>query len=223
MIEYNLVRSKRKTVGIYIRACNVEVRAPIKCPKTEIDRFMALKENWIVEKLALSKKQTVLKESFALNYDDMITLRGIKYPITAKTGAYAGFNSEFYLPPGLESMQIKAACIKIYRRLAKDYITERAAVFSKQMGVIPTSIKINSAKTRWGSCSAQKSLNFSWRLIMACDDVIDYVVVHELAHIRQMNHSAKFWMVVEDVLPDYKERKARLKDMQKQLYCEDWG
>ena len=94
--------------------------------------------------------------------------------------------------------------------------------FAKRMDVTPTAIKINGAKTRWGSCSAKKSLNFSWRLIMADDDVIDYVVVHELAHIAEMNHSARFWALVEGALPDYQSRKAKLKALQQRLSIEDW-
>ncbi|MDR2568929.1 MAG: M48 family metallopeptidase, partial [Oscillospiraceae bacterium] len=74
----------------------------------------------------------------------------------------------------------------------------------------------------WGSCSAKKSLNFSWRLIMADEDVIDYVVVHELAHLIEMNHSVRFWAVVERVLPDYRERQKWLRELQRKLNVEDW-
>ena len=74
------------------------------------------------------------------------------------------------------------------------------------MGVSVTNLKINSAKTRWGSMSGKKSVNFSWRLILADDNIIDVVVVHELAHIKQMNHSDKFWAEIEKILPDWRER-----------------
>lgn len=118
--------------------------------------------------------------------------------------------------------QIKSACVQIYRMLAKRDLTEKTLDFAKQMSVMPTAVKINNAKTRWGSCSSKKSLNFSWRLIMADDDVIDYVVVHELAHITEMNHSARFWSIVEGVLPDYRKRKTKLKELQRRLNGEDW-
>ena len=91
------------------------------------------------------------------------------------------------------------------------------------MNVTPIAVKVNSAKTRWGSCSGRNSINFSWRLIMADDDVIDYVIVHELAHIKEHNHSDRFWAVVASVLPDYKMRQAKLKILQKKLASEDWG
>ena len=87
---------------------------------------------------------------------------------------------------------------------------------------MPSAVKINGAKTRWGSCSSKKSINFSWRLIKADDDVIDYVVVHELSHITEMNHSPNFWAIVENILLDYRERKVKLKRLQKRLSMENW-
>jgi len=101
-------------------------------------------------------------------------------------------------------------------------MAERVAHYKEIMGVSPAAVKINGAKTRWGSCSAKKSLNFSWRLIMADDAAIDYVVVHELAHMFEMNHSERFWAIVAGVLPDYKERRKRLKELQRRLNAENW-
>ena len=222
-MDYTLTRSDRKTIAIYIRDGAVEVRAPLKMPKRDIDRFVASKEKWIVEKLAAANERLARRESFALHYGDSVAYRGRPYPIAAKDGDRIGFDDErFYMPPGLPPEGIKAACVQIYRLLAKRDLTAKALEFAKRMGVTPSAVKINGATTRWGSCSAQRSLNFSWRLVMAQDDVIDYVVVHELAHITEMNHSARFWTIVAGVLPDYKERQKRLKELQKRLNAEDW-
>lgn len=90
-------------------------------------------------------------------------------------------------------------------------ITEQIEHFSKIMGVSPVSVSINSAKKRFGSCSSSGSLNFSYRLAFYPHEAIDYVVVHELAHLKEMNHSRAFWAIVEGVLPDYKSRRALLK------------
>ena len=90
------------------------------------------------------------------------------------------------------------------------------------MEVAPSAVGITAAKTRWGSCSARRSINFSWRLAFADDAVIDYVVVHALAHITEMNHSARFWAIVAAVLPDYRERRERLKILQRRLVAENW-
>jgi len=94
--------------------------------------------------------------------------------------------------------------------------------FARQMGVKPSAVKINSARTRWGSCSAKASLNFSWKLMLADKKIVDYVVVHELCHIKEMNHSPQFWSEVEKILPDYQERKAALKLVQLKITQECW-
>ncbi|MCL2355879.1 MAG: M48 family metallopeptidase [Defluviitaleaceae bacterium] len=219
---YTLTRSRRKTVVIYVRGGAVEVRAPLRMPEDEIDRFVAEKEEWILKILAKQRIQVENKKSFAVNYGSFVTFRGNQYAIASRSGL--GFDGEFFcVPPDLTPQQIKAICIQIYRRLAKEHISNRVAAFAAQMNAVPAVVKINGAMKRWGSCSSKKSLNFSWRLIMADDSVIDYVVVHELAHLVEMNHSARFWAVVATVLPDYPARKLRLKELQKKLANEDWA
>jgi len=220
---YTLIRSKRKTIALYIREGGVEVRAPLKMPKSEIDKFVISKEKWITDKLLKSTERTVLRKNFNLDYGSQISYRGKQYPIKAKEGNRVGFDGErFYIPSGLTTEQIKAACVQVYRMLAKRDLTSKTLLYAEQMSVAPAAVKINSARTRWGSCSAKKTINYSWRLIMADDVVIDYVVVHELAHLSEMNHSTRFWSIVESVLPDYCERKKKLRDLQYRLNAEDW-
>ena len=191
--------------------------------RIEIDRFVASKEKWIAEKLAQSCARLEQRQSFALNYGDLIVYRGNKYPIIAQEGRRIGFNGDhFFMPPNLSSEQVMDCCIQIYRMLAKHDLTSKTLFYAEQMHVSPAAIKVSGAKTRWGSCSAQKNLNFSWRLIMADDEVIDYVVIHELAHLREMNHSQQFWAIVQKMLPDYKQRRAQLKALQKRLSVESW-
>ena len=99
-----------------------------------------------------------------------------------------------------------------YRKEARRRITERAAYFAEKMGVDYGRIAIKAAKTRWGSCSAKGNLNFHWKLILMPPAILDYVVVHELAHRIEMNHSPRFWAQVERILPDYRERRRWLKE-----------
>ena len=105
--------------------------------------------------------------------------------------------------PGLEA---------VYRREAAKRLKERTAYFASLMGVSYGRITVRAAKTRWGSCSAQGNLNFHWKLILMPPQVLDYVVVHELAHRIEMNHSPRFWAQVERILPDYRERRGWLKE-----------
>jgi len=207
IMEYSLTRTNRKTAAIYVRNGGVEVRAPYRMPQHDINDFVLSKEQWIKERLENSIWQTERRAAFELSFGDSIMLRGAMFPLVSRIGTHAGFDGNvFYMPPDLTSEQIKAVCVQIYRRLAKEHLTERALYFKAIMGTELFTIKINGAKTRWGSCSAKHSVNFSWRLMMVSDSVIDYVVVHELAHLIQLNHSRRFWSVVRRIMPDYKYR-----------------
>ena len=107
-------------------------------------------------------------------------------------------------------IHLDAAQEKELRERAKSVLAQRTAYFARQIGVTYGKITVRDQKTRWGSCSQTGNLNFNFRLILAPSEVLDYVVVHELCHRRQMNHSAQFWQEVAQVLPDYRKRKAWL-------------
>ena len=107
-------------------------------------------------------------------------------------------------------IHLDAAKEKELRERAKSVLAQRTAYFARQIGVTYGRITVRDQKTRWGSCSQTGNLNFNFRLILAPPEVLDYVVVHELCHRRQMNHSAQFWQEVAQVLPDYRKRKAWL-------------
>ena len=107
-------------------------------------------------------------------------------------------------------IHLDAAQEKELRERAKSVLAQRTADFARQVGVTYGRITVRDQKTRWGSCSQTGNLNFNFRLILAPPEVLDYVVVHELCHRRQMNHFAQFWQEVARVLPDYRERKAWL-------------
>lgn len=111
-----------------------------------------------------------------------------------------------HIPEDFDQSEIKA----LKERLLK-IIEPLIEYYSIKMGVYPSRISINSARTRFGSCSSKKSLNFSYRLALYPYEAIEYVCVHELAHLKEMNHSKRFWAIVEEQLPDYKSRKALLK------------
>lgn len=98
-----------------------------------------------------------------------------------------------------------------YRETARERITGRVQYYAPMMRVKYNRIFIKEQKTRWGSCSSLGNLNFNWKLILLEPGLLDYVVVHELAHLKQMNHSPAFWAEVETILPDYRERRRRLR------------
>ena len=222
--SYQLIRSHRQSIAIYItKEATLEVRAPKNVSQAEIDRVVASKQDWINKHLPRVKENLANKEAFTLDYNQKVLLQGKEYPIRAQAGEFAGFDGEqFYLPPHLSAAEIKGIMIKLYKKIAKEKLTNRTRQLAKAMAVAPSAIKINSARRRWGTCSNKGSINFSWRLIMADDEVIDYIIVHELAHIKELNHSHKFWRIVEEVLPDYRVRLTKLRNFEKRLASENW-
>jgi predicted metal-dependent hydrolase len=225
-MDYTLVRANRKTLALYVRENGFEVRAPLKMPQKNIDRFVEQKRAWAERRFAQLVIQNKQKAAFTVNYGSHIPYRGCEWCVLEQHDAAPNVTygcGAFYLPSHLTPAQIKRGCVQIYRILAKRDLIEKVAYYASKMGVSPSGVKINGAKTRWGSCSSKQSLNFSWRLMMSEDEAIDYVVVHELAHIKEMNHSQRFWAIVAEVLPDYKKRQSQLKALQKRFCLEDWG
>lgn len=169
-MTYEIVRSRRRTVALEVtREGRVLVRAPLRMPQGEIERFVASHAAW------LEKAQA---------------------KVAARLAAH---------PPLTE--QETAAL----RQRAKELLPDRVAHYAAIMGVTPTSVKITSARTRFGSCSGKNGICFSLYLMQYPEEAIDYVVVHELAHIRHHDHSPAFYAEVAKVLPDYKERMKLLK------------
>lgn len=222
-MDFNIIRTNRKTMAIYVRNDgSVEVRAPKRMDLHTIEQFVHSKTDWIKSKITIARKTIEQKQEHIITYGDDVRYLGEYYPIQGREGPYIGFQNEFYIPYGLLDDQVKQAVIQIYKLLAKQVIQSKVKHYAQIMRVSPTSIRVNSAKTRWGSCSSKGGLNFSWRLVMAEESVVDYVVVHELSHLLQMNHSKEFWRIVESILPQFQEEKRKLKGLEKKLQQEVW-
>ena len=127
------------------------------------------------------------------------------------------YEGTFFLCKGSEE-ELCAQAQQLYRKIAREELSRRVAFYAQKMGVSPTAIRINGAKGRWGSCSGKNSLNFSWRLMMAPEHAVNYVVVHELCHILHHDHSREFWQEVERFFPDWKECRNILAQTSKKPY-----
>jgi predicted metal-dependent hydrolase len=108
------------------------------------------------------------------------------------------------------------------KNIALRELTIRTEEWAKRMGVRPTKISVGNARKRWGSCKQDGSVRYTWRIMLGNDRVVDYLVVHELAHLKQMNHSKRFWAVVGSVLPDFKERRKELRALYRSIENEGW-
>ena len=116
-----------------------------------------------------------------------------------------------------QDLALNANDVSRLKTQATAYLTERTDYFAEIMGVKYKKLRVNSANTRWGSCNSKGEINYTFRLILAPRDLVDYVVVHELAHLKEMNHSKKFWSIVSTVLPHYKQLQKQLTDWQRSM------
>lgn len=218
-LEYDLLRSKRKTIAVTVRAGGVvEVRAPRWVPQGQIEDFLAQKRGWIDAHRAQMLRMADERSAFRVEPGAALPLLGREVPVLAgERPAFDG--AAFRLDPARPG---KPQMIGLYRAIARRIIGERVELYAPLVGVRPAGLRITSASTRFGSCSGKNSLNFTWKLVMAELPLVDYVVVHELCHIREHNHSARFWAEVERVLPDYRERERWLKAFAARLQAQNW-
>lgn len=224
-INYSLKRSKKrkKTISLQIGSnSDVTVYAPYYTPVSEINRFVEEKRNWI-DRILLN--QALLpnhhKEKTYETGEEFYYL-GRPYPLEAgfdpleTTGVFPRFDRFVLNCPDNGEMK-KYYFALWYQKKAREHIPARVEHFSRELNLQPRGVRITSARSRWGSCSEDNLLAFSFRLMMAPPQVIDYVVVHELMHIREKNHSSKFWQLVIEAMPDSKLHRRWLREHQDML------
>ena len=198
------------------RQGRVVIRAPLYTVKKEIDRFFEQNRGWVVRKLAERRAiQEMCKPKSFVPGEEFLFL-GKSYPL--RVGEANGkvpvlsFCSRGFTLPRNHTAKARDLFIRWYKGRAWEKITEKVLYFSKRLDLLPQGIRLMTARTQWGSCSPDNRLSFNWKLVMAKDALIDYVVAHELLHIKEKNHSPRFWEALESFMPDYKVRKAWLDD-----------
>lgn len=206
-----IVRTRRKTIALVItQDAELIVRVPLKIPLSFIERAVNKRSEWINRKIAEIKSRPRSEKRQFVTGGKFFYL-GQQYELQIVTNQHSVFLKEKLCVPEGSAWYIKSAIEKWYKKRALALIGERCKLYSKIVGSVPASIRITNAQKRWGSCGVKKKVNFSWRLIMAPIEVIDYVVVHELAHLEQLNHSRLFWNKVKSLLPDFKTRQQWLR------------
>lgn len=188
-VEYK----KKKNISLTIDPEGfITIRAPLGISEEELEKIIAPMAPKIEKRLAEIEKNKQIFNEGSYNDDEYFKL----------FGEYVS-----YVESGIAQSELP----KYYLDSLKDYLDESLNRYSKLMGVKFKEVKITQTKTTWGTCNTSKKLTFNLRLAMASKSVIDYVVVHELAHLKHMNHDRSFWNTVGKVLPDYKERQGYLK------------
>lgn len=228
-MEYQLLRSRRKTLSLSVLPDGtVQVRAPLTLSNQIIRQWVDSKTSWITARRQELDRRQALQSSYTLGEGQTLLLGGQRLPIRLEPGCSAARLEEgaVVLPrgegsPDPSSLRRQAA-EQLYRKLARPQLTALLEQWAPRMGVCPTGLHITGARTRWGSCSGKNSLSFSWRLMLCPPACVEYVVVHELAHILQHNHSPRFWQEVERQLPDFRQRQDTLRQVGRALAEEGW-
>jgi len=212
------IRSKRKTLALVVKPDgSLIVRAPLRASERTIRQFVKDNSQWIQKKQA--EFQAVV-HPLPKRYvpGELFMYLGQEYPleIVKRPNPALLLEQNFKLS---ESAQDHAARVfeRWYREQARHILEDRVNYYARQYAFQYKKIGITAARTRWGSCSATGSLNFSWRLMMAPIEAVDYVVVHELVHTIVHDHSRRFWKKVEEIMPDFRERRKWLRKNGSQL------
>ncbi|SDD82367.1 M48 family metallopeptidase [Paraburkholderia lycopersici] len=216
-LHYQLKRSSRKSIGFAIDGSGLSITAPRWVTLADIETAIAEKQRWIFAKLAEWQTRTEQRALPRVNWGDGAQLPFLGKPVTVKLGAASlAFDEEtrvlvLPLPPHADAQQIKDRVTGWLQAEAKRIFGERLDVYAAKLGVAFRSYALSSAATRWGSCSSEGRIRLNWRLIHFPLSVVDYVVAHELAHLREMNHSPRFWETVESIFPEFREARKALK------------
>jgi predicted metal-dependent hydrolase len=225
-IPYRVTRSRkrRRTIEIAIDASGrVSVAAPVWTPAHEIDDFVRRKAGWIRRQIATppAPPQVQPERTFAagetlpfLGRQVVLDVQDIE-GIERASARLAGDVLEVRLPTGrtgeARDASVREAIERWYRARARVVFAERVAHFAAIAGVSPKRVLVRAQKTRWGSCGRDGTLRLNWHLMLAPTAVVDYIVVHELCHLRRGGHGKAFWQLVERVLPEYRAAKAELR------------
>ena len=223
-----IIKSKRKSFGLEIGSeGSLIVRAPKRASRKTIQEVVDGKRSWILEKQRLAKlrfkkrkpKNFVEGESFLfLGHPYKLLLTDVPdSPLTLVPDSPLTLKDRNFILAKEYHEYARELFIAWYKEQAYNKISERVTLYSLYSGINYQRVKISNAQNRWGSCSEKGNLNFTWRLIMAPIKAIDYIVVHELAHLEEMNHSSRFWARVKDIMPDYEKHERWLKENNESL------
>jgi predicted metal-dependent hydrolase len=217
LIWYGFVRARRKTLTIVVERGMVEVRAPRWTPMGEIESFLREKERWIRRRIDEARR---IPPPFVWREGERLPLLGEPVRLVlAEPGSGVALAGQD-LRVGLRAAgpaALRASVLEWLMGHAQAVFHERIAVFAPRIGVREPQLRLSNARTQWGSCNAHGRVLLNWRLVHAPLRLVDYVVAHELAHMRELNHSRRFWAVVESAYPDYRVARRELNRLEKQL------
>jgi predicted metal-dependent hydrolase len=221
-LHYQLERRQRRTVGLKITATGLVIHAPQRISQAHLEDIIVQKSDWIRKKLAslTANKIPVMQWQHGeqlLFLGNSLTL-ALEHNVRSKAVEYEPGILQLGMPNHNDESLVAHKVIQWYKKQALADFTRRLEIFSSKLGVSFASLSLSNASSRWGSCNSKKEIRLNWRLLQAPPHIINYVVCHELAHLKEMNHSAKFWVIVASICPDYKTAEKELKALSSQLH-----
>lgn len=218
-LHYALKRSARRSIGFAIDSTGLTITAPRWVTLADIETAITEKQRWIFTKLIEWQTRVEQRALPKVDWKDGAEVPYLGQPVRVKLGspqgtlAFSAHDAALQVPLPLQAdpQQIKDRVQGWLQGEAKRLFGERLAIYAQKLGVNYRAYALSSAATRWGSCSSDGKIRLNWRLIHFPLSIIDYVVAHELAHLREMNHSPRFWQTVESIFPEFREARQTLK------------
>ena len=224
-VEYTLIQTVRSSVLFQaLPEGQIRVYAPKMMRLRDIDRMVRERAGELLEMgRAVDRRVEEDRRNHPVSDGSTILIEGVPHVIRLRQGAHAAGHIEegalrVTVPDPSDDPAVRGVIRATLSERALRRIRERVEYFAPRVGRRPGRVTIREQKTRWGSCSSKGNLNFNWKLIMAPPQVLDYVVVHELCHLHEFNHSPRFWALVEGQMPDYKAWKKWLETHRDDLY-----
>jgi predicted metal-dependent hydrolase len=221
-ISYLLEHRQRRTVGLKITENGLVVHAPKRIFAFQLNQILQEKSGWILNKLQARKANQV--DAIAWEDGEHLLFLGhdIRLSIVQNSSnkalVYDGNTLSLLTSEPDNQKLIQRKVIQWYQKQADLDFRRRLEILAAKLGVATPTLSLSNAKSRWGSCNSCGEVRLNWRLLQAPPHIINYVICHELAHLKQMNHSAKFWAVVESLFPHYKLAEKELKTLSPQLH-----
>lgn len=207
-IPINIVRSRRKSLTLSLNAAgDITVKAPLYILQRDILHFINNQTNWITKKLILNR-ENIKHYSFTIGSSIPFLGQDILLVAAEHNKGIIYIDNQLLLPQ--KHQNIESILIKWYRDSAREKITQLVDFYTAKLGLTYNKIFIKAQKSRWGSCSSKGNLNFNWKIILTPPELIKYLIVHEVCHLAEMNHSNNFWNLVESHDPLYKINRKNL-------------
>lgn len=212
-LPVEVVRTKRKkTASIEIKDGLIRVLVPNSLTDKRVDTLLEQRASWINKKIRLQAEMPSYKAKEYVNGETFTYLgRNYRLKLVNTDTTTTRLKNGYLEVPAQGEKAIHASLTDWYTSHALAKLEEKTCRYAKTLSVEPSSVTVKDYKSRWGSCSTSGDITYNWRIIMAPHRIVDYVVIHELCHLVEHNHSDKYWKQVESLVPDYRERRAWLK------------